>query len=316
MFRFASLVGVAGIVAFAAGCSSSDQPDTAGASGTSLVTDAQADADTGDDGGDDGLAADAAPITAPPTTVEPDDPKVVTVEVRIPGQGVDATLSVDAEVDGDPFDDEFATCSAYRSVAGAYAVGVGGPDAEVPWVSIVSAVRIDGAGDVPVDVRVDLPDGTEIDAVGTMTLATDLASGTFSADTADGTAVEGSFECAGSDRPPATMAASDDGAIEVVALIDRDGSERVVTAATLDADDADCPADPTSVVVRIDGDSSLGAISMFEIDRGNGGAVMKLRVGATTYEFDDLVLDVDDVERVGTFVATGEVSIVGAFSCR
>lgn len=313
MFRFASVVGVATIVAFAAGCSSSGESGTASASETSLVTDAPegADGGTGNDTGDA-----AAPSTAAPTTVAPDDPKVVTVEVRMPDQGVDATVSVDAEVDGDPFDDAFATCSAYRSVAGAYAVGVGGPDAELPWVSLVSAARIEGAGDVPVDVRVDLPDGSEIDAVGTMTLAADLASGTFSADTADGAAVEGSFDCAGSDRPPLTMAASDDGAIEVVALIDRDGRERVVTAATLDADDADCPADPTSVVVRIDGDSSLGAISMFEIDRSNGGAVMQLRVGATTYEFDDVVLDVDDAQRVGTFVATGEVAIVGAFSCR
>ena len=303
MFRSASLAGLAVTVAFAAGCSSSDQPDTA-AVVTSVVTTE---------------VADAAPTTstslAPTTTVVPDDPQIVTVEVRVPDRGVDASVSVDAEVDGDPFDDDFATCSAYRSVTGAYVVGVGGPTADLPWVSIVSAARIDGSGEDAADIRVDLPDGSEIDATGTMNLAADLASGTFSATTADGAAVDGEFECAGSERPPVTMAATDEGAIEVVALIDRDGRERVVTAATLDAADADCPAETSSLVVRVDGDASLGAISSFEIDRTGGTASMRLRVGATTYEFEDIVLELDADERVGTFVADGDVAVVGAFSC-
>ena len=306
MFRFASLAGVTLAVAFAAGCSSSDESGVAGASASAPTTErVDARSDT---------ATTVVP-TAVPTTTLPDEPQIVAVEVRVPDDSIDTTVSVDAEEAGDPFDDDFATCSAYRSVAGAYAVGVGGPDAELPWVSIVSAARIDGAGDVDADVRVDLPDGRELVAVGTMTLDADLASGTFAASTAEGVAVEGSFECAGSERPPITMAATDDGAIEVVALIDRDGRERVVTAATLDADAADCPADPTSVVVRVDGDSSLGAISMFEIDQSNGAAVMNLRVGATTYEFDDVVLELDDADRVGTFAAGGDVAVVGAFSC-
>ncbi len=310
MFRSASLVVVAA-VALVAGCSSSGDPAESGSGDAVVASTSVPTTDLSADAGDA-----AAPSTAAPTTtIAPVEPQVVTVDVRVPAHAIDASVSVDAEVDGDPFDDDFATCSAYRSVAGAYAVGVGGPDADLPWVSIVSAARIDGAGEVAADVRVDLPDGSEIDAAGTMTLDADLASGTFTATAADGAVVEGDFDCAGSERPPVTMAATDEGAIEVVALIDRDGHERVVTAATLDADDADCPADPTSVVVRVDGDATLGAISMFEIDQTDGAAVMRLRVGATIYEFDDVVLDLDDAERVGTFIAADDVAVVGAFSC-
>ena len=302
MFRSALLVGVSTVAALTAGCSSSDEPDEVTRASSIVTTSSPA-------------VAAVTTMPAPTTTAAPDVAQIVTVDVRMPDRSIDAEVSVDAEIDGDPFDDDFATCSAYRSVAGAYAVGVGGPDAELPWVSIVSAARVEGAGEVAADVRVDLPDGGEIDAVGTMTLGADLASGSFAATTADGAVVDGAFECAGSERPPITMAATDEGAIEVVALIDRDGRERVVTAATLGVGDDDCPADPASSVVRIDGDASLGAISMFEIDQSGGRAVMRMRVGATDYEFDDVVLELDEVERVGTFVGSNGVDVVGAFSC-
>ena len=300
MFRFALLLGAAATV-LAAGCASSDDaiaPEESAVVATTVAPE----------------VATPSTTVAPTTTAVPDEPQVVTVAVQVPELGVDAEVAADAEFDGDPFDEEFATCSAYREVAGVFAVGAGGPEAAVPWVSVVSAARIDGAGEVAADVRVDLPDGTELDATGVMTLDADLAAGSFSATTADGTLVEGSFECAGSQRPPVTMAVSDEGAIEVVALIERDGRQRIVTAATLDAEAADCPVDD-ELVVRVEGDATLGAISTFEITRDGDGVSLTLRVGGTAYEFDDVVLELDESAEVGTFVAIGDASVTGAFSC-
>ena len=226
-------------------------------------------------------------------------------------------MSGDAEVGGDPFS-TFATCTAYRSVAGAYVVGVSDPTAELTSVAVVSAGRISGAGAVDADVRLERSDGGAISADGTMTLEPDLAAGSFLAFTPDGERVEGSFECRGSHEPPVTMAASDVGAIEVVVLLDHAGSERVLTATMLGAEPSDCPAgDASSLIVRADGDDTLGAITTFELDDGPGGAVMRLRAGSTVYEADDVVVTLDDEARAGTFAATaaGDVTIAGAFGC-
>ena len=263
-------------------------------------------------------------VSAPPTTepaatstTEPVVPDVVTIAVSSSELDVDAELSVDAETGGDPFG-TFATCSAYRSVVGAYIVGVSDPTSEVSWVSVVSAGRIDGPGIYDADVRVETSSGPDVSATGTLTVGPGLASGSYVAFSPEGVRIEGTFDCAGVDGEPATMAASDDGAIEVFALLERGGSERVVSAATLGADPSDCPAGEgsQSLVVRLDGDDTLGGITTFELDQTTGGASMRLRVGGATYEFDDVAVTMDENARAGTFdAALPDLTVGGAFAC-
>jgi hypothetical protein len=262
----------------------------------------------------------SAPSTTEPAatpTTEPVVPDVVTVAVSSPELDVDAELSVDAESGGDPFG-TFATCSAYRSVVGAYIVGVSDPTSEVSLVSVVSASRIDGPGTYDADLRVETSSGPDVSAAGTITVDPGLASGSYVAFSPDGARIEGTFDCEGGDEEPATMAASDAGAIEVVVLLERSGSERVVSAATLGADPTDCPAGEgsQSLVVRLDGDDTLGAITTFELDEGTEGASMRLRVGEATYEFDDVAITLDDNARAGTFgAALPDLTVGGAFAC-
>ncbi|MCB0968046.1 MAG: hypothetical protein KDB37_14525 [Ilumatobacter sp.] len=304
MFRPIPALGVA-FALLIAGCSSDD-----GASTSDAATASSAPSTTMT------VPVDEPTTTAPPTTTTaPEQPEVVTIDVVAPDLGLDETVEGDAELVGDPFDDPFATCSAYRTVAGAYAVGVGDPDGALTWVSVVSAARIDGAGAVPADVRIELPDGREIDASGALVLDNDLAGGTFVATATDGATIEGSFECSGGARPPVTMAATDADAIEVVALVERDGHERVFTAALLGADAADCPVDEDGLVVRVDGDASTGAISVFELSGPSSAATLSMTIGATTYSFDDATLVLDDAARAGTFLADGDATVAGAFSC-
>jgi hypothetical protein len=92
----------------------------------------------------------------------------------------------------------------------------------------------------------------------------------------------------------------------------------VVSAATLGADPTDCPAGEgsQSLVVRLDGDDTLGAITTFELDEGTEGASMRLRVGEATYEFDDVAITLDDNARAGTFgAALPDLTVGGAFAC-
>jgi hypothetical protein len=251
------------------------------------------------------------------STTEPAVPRVVEFSVRSPGLDIDAVVSGAAEEVSDPFG-AFATCTAYRSVAGAYVVGISDPAAELTSVAVVSAGRITGAGAVDADVRVERAVGDAISASGTMTLDPDLAGGTYLAFTPGGERVEGTFECQGSDEPPVTMAASEVGAIEGVVLLEQEGSERVLTATMLGAAPSDCPVgDASSLIVRTDGDDKLGAITTFEIDDGPSGAVMRVRAGSTVYAADGVVDALDADTRSGTFAAVtpDDVTIAGAFAC-
>jgi hypothetical protein len=262
------------------------------------------------------LGAVAEPSASTTTPVAPAVPRTVELSVRSPGLGIDTTVSSDAEDGGDPFG-TFATCTAYRTVAGAYVVGVSDPTDELSSVAVVSAGRIAGAGPVDADVRIERAAGA-ISASGTMTIDPGLASGTYLAFAADGERVEGSFECQGSAEPPITMVDSDVGAIEVVVLLDQAGSERVLTATTLGAEPSDCPAGgASSLIVRTDGDDTLGAITTFELDDGPSGAVMRLRAGSTVYEADDVAVTLDGDSRAGTFAAStpDDIAIAGAFAC-
>jgi hypothetical protein len=268
----------------------------------------------GDAPSDATTVAGETPITQ---STAPEVPRTVEMSVQSPGLGLDATVSGDAAEGGDPFG-AFATCTAYRAVAGAYVVGVSDPAAALTSVAVVSAGRIDGAGATDADVRVEPAVGEPISASGTMTLDPDLAGGTYLAFAPGGARVEGTFDCEGGGERPVTMAASDVGAIEVVVLLDHAGSERVVTATRLGAEPSDCPdGDASSLIVRTDGDDTLGAITTFELDDGPNGAVMRLRAGTTVYEADDVAVSLDDDSRSGTFAAvtTDDVTIAGAFAC-
>jgi hypothetical protein len=305
-----------------AGCATGDdevsEPIVAPASVPTSVPDADAPANAPTDASaGSAAAAPVEPANSTTTTTTPEVPRIVEVSVQSPGLGLDATVSGDAELRGDPFG-AFASCTAYRSVAGAYVVGVSDPATELTSVAVVSAGRIDGAGPVDADVRVERAVGDAISASGTMNLDADLAGGTYLAFAADGARVEGTFDCRGGGEPPVTMTASDVGAIEVVVLLDQAGSERVVTATMLGAEPADCPAgDASSLIVRADGDDTLGAITTFELDDAPDGAVMRLRVGSTVYEADKVAVSLDDDSRSGTFAAVtaDDVTIAGAFAC-
>jgi hypothetical protein len=258
-------------------------------------------------------SAAGADVAGPVAKVE----ATVGMHVELDEPSTEAELSAPTGADGDPFGD-FATCSGVRGAVGAYVVGVGSSSGPVRWLSVVTSTRLTGAGTVDADVRVELGDGTNIEATGTTTISSDLASGTFVAFDAAGSRVAGSFECRGATEPPALISASETGSIEVLALLRRSGNERVVSAALVDAADADCPVgDGQPLILRIDGGDALGAITTFELSRdGSSSAVMRMRIGGTVVEFDGVDVSIAESSRAGTFSAAhGNLSVDGAFSC-
>lgn len=257
-------------------------------------------------------AADIADARGSDDDVTP----TVAVQIELDEPSVVADLSAPAGPAGDPFGD-FATCSGVRGAVGTYVVGVGASSGTVRWASVVTATRLEGPGTVDADVRIELADGTSVEATGTTTIATDLASGSFIAFDAAGSRVSGTFDCRGGSAPPTLIAESPDGAIEVLALLRRSGAERVVSAARVGATAEDCPLGVDSpTILTIDGDESLGAITTFELtDDGTTGA-LRLRIGDYVEEFDDVDVSVSDTSRAGTFGAVrGDLALDGAFSC-
>jgi hypothetical protein len=237
----------------------------------------------------------------------------VAVSVESPQLGVRSQLAGD--VGGDPFGD-FATCSGLARHIASYAVGVGDADGPVRWVSAVTALRIDGPGSYDADVRIELAGGETIDAIGSLTVDAGLTSGTFAASTPEAELVTGTFECEGGAAP--ALVAGDAGLVEVVALLQLGEAERVVSVAGDDPTVVECPlgAGGDSLLVRVDGDSSTGAIRAFElrVDAAGTGS-LSLRVGDGAYEFDDV--DVELTGDAGIFAAAKALgpAVDGAFSC-
>ncbi len=236
-----------------------------------------------------------------------------------------ATIDPDALEETDPFG-TFASCSGSRRSIGSYSVLVSVPDGVVSAGSLLTVDPVTGPGIYDVDVRVEQRSGLIQLATGTVTIGADLRSGTFVGFEPEGGKISGSFECSGGDASPTPLPTGDEvgvlDSVEVVALLRRDDAERVVglavDTARLPGASAECPAAvgaPGQVVVRVDGDQSVGAITTFELTDG-GSPTMRLRVGGASYEFDDVVITVADPATAGTFSATADgLSVDGAFRC-
>lgn len=267
---------------------------------------------------DDTIPGTVADLEVEPTpsTTEPIPPTVVTVTVAVPEAGIDTTVTAELSNDGDPFGD-FASCSGVRREVGAYSVAISQTGGEIRSVSLLTTSRVTGPGTIDADARLELADGTAVVAAGTMTLDPGLRSGSYLAFDAGGRRVEGAFECLGSDAP--TPVGSDEGPpLEVVALLRRGDTERIVSLASSDPELVSCPSDGSDqpLVVRADGGPSLGALTTFELTVDGDDASLRLRVGDEVGEFRPVDVTLDEARRAGTFSAVdGDLTVDGAFSC-
>ncbi len=269
-------------------------------------------------------AAAAVPdAESSPTTTARSRPSLTPLDVSLTigsdDLGVQAQLVGDVAAAGDPFGD-FAVCSGHAAQIGSYLVGVGSATGSVRWASVATADRVLGAGAYDADVRLELGSGETIDAIGSLTLASGLASGSFEATTVDGALVAGEFVCAGGSPAITGAAGTVTGLVEVVALLQRGPAERVVSAVSDDADVVACPLGAGGVprLVEIFGDARIGSLTAFGLDRtGSEAGVLALSAGGTSYRADDVAIVRADDGRAGTFsaVTADAVSIDGAFSC-
>ena len=71
-----------------------------------------------------------------------------------------------------------------------------------------------------------------------------------------------------------------------------------------------------TVIVRVDGDESIGAITTFELT-GGVTSTMRLRAGGVVYEFDRVEVELDDSAASGIFSAITQsgIAVDGAFRC-
>lgn len=293
-------------------------------------------------GGDD----DSGPVVSPATTgddvatTQPTDenpestsdssgavgsePTTQTVSVSVRSDSIDGEITVEQVGDGDPFA-TFGSCSGLRSRVGPYSVLASDTIGPVRSISLLTGAAVDGPGTHDADVRVERAVGDPIVATGTVTLASGLAAGSYLAFTPDGEPVEGDFECSGSQSPEPLEVGPADGtldAIEVFALLRQGDAERVLgLAVTSDtAPTAQCPGagggSDDSVIVRVDGDESIGAITTFELT-GGATSTMRLRAGGVVYEFDRVEVELDESAASGIFSASTQsgIAVDGAFRC-
>lgn len=279
-----------------------------------------------------------APIASSTTTIEEivENPASISVAVSIESAGVDVALEVPIEPtepdERDPFA-LFGSCSGLRTSIGNYSVSVADvtADGEVESVAVATVGRVIGPGIHDADVRVEFVGGQPVTAIGTVTLDDGLRSGRFQAFEPAGGLVEGAFECGGADDAEDSPTSIDevtapDGvlvSVEVVALLRRDASERVVgltldTAAVPDAA-AMCPGVrdiDSALIVSVDGGLEIGSISSFRLTP-DPAATATMQVGGVSYEFEDVIVTLDQAATSGTFQgATADgVSVDGAFRC-
>jgi hypothetical protein len=233
--------------------------------------------------------------------------------------------AVDASVGwtGDPDDvvrngpfGAYASCSGLRDHLGAYSVFVSGDD-ELDAVAVWTASRVTGAGIYDAEVRIERPGRPPLTASGTMTIFDGLQQGEFLAFGADGGSVEGTFSCSGSE--PAAPLHAGTGlpeALEVFAVLRNGDAERFLGLATEAGGAATCRLDD-GVVLVVDGDASLGAITAIELNAGSP-ASGSMRVAGTDYEFPEVALVLEEgPEIAGVFsaVTADGVSVDGAFRC-
>ena len=219
----------------------------------------------------------------------------------------------DDVVEDGPFG-AFAACSGLRADVGAYSVFVSGSDG-VDLVGVWTSSRVVGPGIYDAEVRIERAGGAPLTASGTMTILDDLQQGEFLAFGAGGGRVEGTFSCSGSEPP---MPLSDDapGAVEVFAVLRSGGAERFVGLATDAVSPAACRSEG-DVVLSVDGDSSIGAMTAIELD-DQPPASATLRVAGIDYEFSEVTVVLDDetgASGVFSAVSADGASVDGAFRC-
>ena len=316
-----SILAGACIVAIVAGCSGSDSVGTEPlvVVGDTVVAPNSAVSVEGDTGGAeiDAQLASMSPIRVDMTA------EVDSIDVRAEiGATVDPAALDQADLFG-----TFASCSGARRTFGPFSVMVSATGGEIVAASVLTTRAVTRTGIHDADVRIELRSGDVESALGTVTIDDGWRSGTFVAFGVDGGAVKGSFACSGGDLSSAPLDPVDTvgvlDSVEVVALVRRDGSERVVGLAVQTARSpevsAECPASldagGSELVVRVDGDQTVGAISTFELTDGDT-PTMRLRVGGVNYEFDDVAITLAEPATSGTFSAVdGGLAIDGAFRC-
>lgn len=323
---------VAAIALVAAACSGDDDgPGVAGSTVDSTTSAGSTDDTSGDSSG--GTSGATTTTVAATTTTEVDPlagPWSVAVDIRLADGPVDETLDVEfdpASAEGlDPFG-RFASCSGLRDAFSVYSMSVGVAEGSILDVSVLSDEAVPGPGTSGASIRVGLADGSWVVATGTITVDDGLRSGSFVGFDPAGSEVSGEFECVGSDEvepSPLTPGAIEGESVsaEVVALITSGDDEQVlVLAARSDGpavpDVLECPAldGGGDSLIRVVGDQFLGSITSFDLT----GDVpsLALTVGAESYVFDTVTVDLADDMAAGAF--SGEnvdgVAIDGAYRC-
>ncbi|HSJ91443.1 MAG TPA: hypothetical protein VK917_05210 [Ilumatobacter sp.] len=312
MLRTVTLVFAAALAV--AACSGGGDEPTVAPTATPAATspaDTVAVADQpSDDAGDDAALSDVVPQWS------------VTIDVvaeGFEGEPIDTSVGwtgdPNAVVEDGPFG-SFGSCSGLRERVSGYSVFVSGSDS-LDLVGIWTADRVAGAGIFDAEVRVEREGADPLTANGTITILDDLQRGQFLAFGPDGGRVEGSFSCSGAE--PAAPMRSDDAvtdSVEVFAVL-RDGdTERIVGLAIDSSGDVTCATDGGSeIVVGVDDDASVGAITAFELGGGPTGAL--LRVAGVAYEFPVVDLTIDEAGTSGFFSGANldGTSVDGAFRC-
>jgi hypothetical protein len=310
------LVGAC-MVVFVAACSGSDPIDT-----EPLVV----------VGEDPVVSTSVVDVDEDAVESEIESPAPIRVDMTVEAGSIDGRAEIGGTVDpaaledADPFG-TFAACSGARRTFGPFAVTVSTPSGEVAAAAVQTVQSVTRPGIHDAGVRIELRSGEIESALGTVTIDDGWRSGTFVAFGDEGRSVNGSFVCSGGDPASAPLDRADTvgvlDSVEIVALLRRDGSERVVGLAVETARSPevalDCPASIGAadgpLVVRVDGDQTVGAISTFELTDG-GAPTVRMRVGGVSYEFDDVVISLADPATSGTFsVVDAGLAIDGAFRC-
>ncbi len=300
---------MAAVVLFVAGCSGSEPEPDAEPSPTSST----------------GSVAPTSPsVAAPPAEpTVPDEPASVRIDVSL--AGTDAELTGLLSESNDPFG-RFVSCSGLRSSYGSYSVLASVETGDVRSVSVVSSDLVPAPGPHDAAVRVEFAASPPVDAAGTITVADDRRTGSFVAFDADGTRVDGTFECAGGDVEPEPLRVGDDDgvleAVEVSVLLRSGDAQRILGLAAPAGGAAvvECPGAegaPSEALsgVRVIGDETIGAITSFELDDG-AAPTMRLRSGSVGYSFDLVMRNGAGPAAAGSFNAEADgVTVEGAFRC-
>ncbi len=240
------------------------------------------------------------------------------VEVRLDSEG--ATLTGDLETSIDPFGD-FASCSGLRTAFSTYSVLIATATGPIRSIGATTSELVLDDGIYDAAVRLELDDGSAIEALGTMTLLPGYQAGSFVAFDSDGRAVEGSFTCTGTPEPSPLEIGDADGVldeIDAIALLRRGDESRLLGFAVQASAAAtvECPGgEAGGAIVNVVGDDSIGAITALELTAGDP-PTLTMRVGEIEYVFDTVALGGTNTPEAGSFSAeAGDIAVDGAYRC-